>query len=105
VAQPGERLDVIRNYLRARIASVLMLPTDYVLSDDQPFAELGLDSLMALELKNELQTSVGAALPPTYLFEYPNLSLAAMYLDALMAGGRGSESAEEVAAGYEEIVL
>ncbi|WP_158750017.1 type I polyketide synthase [Acidobacterium sp. S8] len=105
VAQPGQRLDVIRGYLRSRIASVLMLPSDYVWSDDQPFAELGLDSLMALELKNELQTSAGAALPPTYLFEYPNLSLAAMYLDALIAGSRGSESTEAVAAGYEEIVL
>ncbi len=99
------RLHAIKEYLSARIASVLMLPSSYVLHEDQPFAELGLDSLMALELKNELQSSAGAALPPTFLFEYPNLGLAATFLDALMAGARRTGSAEVHATGYEEIVL
>jgi acyl carrier protein len=103
---PAERrLGVIKDYLSARIASVLRLPSDFVLRGNQPLAELGLDSLMALELKNELQTSAGAALPATFLFEYPTLSLAATYLDALMASGRGGELAESHSAGYEEIVL
>ncbi len=103
---PAERrLGVIKDYLSARIASVLRLPSNFVLRGNQPLAELGLDSLMALELKNELQTSAGAALPATFLFEYPTLSLAATYLDALMASGRGGELAESHSAGYEEIVL
>jgi acyl transferase domain-containing protein/acyl carrier protein len=105
LASPGDRLGVIKDHLKARIVTVLMLPPDYILLEDQPFAELGLDSLMALELKNELQTSAGAALPPTFLFEYPNLGLAAMYLDALMAGARTSEAAQGEVSGYEEIVL
>jgi NAD(P)-dependent dehydrogenase (short-subunit alcohol dehydrogenase family)/acyl carrier protein len=99
-APSGGRLDAIRNYVSARLSSVLMLPPDYLLRDDQPFAELGLDSLMALELKNELQSSAGVSLPPTFLFEYPNLGQAAMYLDALITGPRKSQSVDA-----EEIVL
>jgi acyl transferase domain-containing protein/NAD(P)-dependent dehydrogenase (short-subunit alcohol dehydrogenase family)/acyl carrier protein len=105
VASPRERLGVIKDYLKARIVTVLMLPRDYALHEDQPFAELGLDSLMALELKNELQTSTGAALPPTFLFEYRNLGLAATYLHAVMADARPIETTQAEASGYEEIVL
>lgn len=104
-APAAGRLDVIRNYLRARFASVLMLPPSYLILDDQPFAEIGLDSLMALELKNELQTSADVVLPPTFLFEYPNLGSAALYLDALMAGKQRSDAQESHESGYEEIVL
>lgn len=102
-ASPADRLGVIRDYLRKCIVTVLMLPPDYSLREDEPFAEIGLDSLMALELKNELQISAGVALPPTFLFEYPNLGLAATYLHAVMA--RPIEAAQMEASGYEEIVL
>lgn len=102
-ASHGERLGVIRDYLKGRILKVLMLPPDQTLPEDQPFAELGLDSLMALELKNELQISAGAALPPTFLFAYPNLGVASTYLHAVMA--RPIEAAKIEASGYEEIVL
>jgi phthiocerol/phenolphthiocerol synthesis type-I polyketide synthase D len=104
-AAPAERLHVIKEYLKARISTVLMLTPEDVLHEDQPFAELGLDSLMALELKNELQISSGAALPSTFLFDYPDLGSAAVYLDALMTGDSNSGSAQFDAADYEEIVL
>jgi epothilone polyketide synthase D len=104
-ASPSERLSAIKDYLKTRLVTVLMLPPDSSLPEDQPFAELGLDSLMALELKNQLQTSAAAALPTTFLFEYPNLRLAATYLDALMAGPCAGEASEAEASGYEEIVL
>jgi acyl transferase domain-containing protein/acyl carrier protein len=99
------RLRAIKDYLSARIKSVLMLPSSYILREDQPFAELGLDSLIALELKNELQTSAKLMLPPTFLFEYPTLDGAAMYIDALMAGIPGGELGNIDSTGYEEIVL
>ena len=103
---PAEsRLAVIKDYLRVRVASVLMLPSNFVPREDQPLSELGMDSLIALELKNELQSALGAVLPATFLFEYPTLGLAATYLDALMVGARGGELAETGASGYEEIVL
>jgi acyl transferase domain-containing protein/acyl carrier protein len=104
-ATPAMRLETIRDYLKARILSLLMLPADFPLRDDQPFTELGLDSLMALELKNELQSSAGASLPPTFLFEYPDLAQASLYLNALARGVQDGELAEEQAGEYEEIEL
>jgi aryl carrier-like protein len=42
--------------------------------------DLGLDSLMAVELQNRLQTSLKCTLPSTLFFEYPTLASVAEYL-------------------------
>ncbi len=46
----------------------------------QGLFEMGMDSLMALELKNGLQTTLGYPLPATVAFDYPNIEALAAYL-------------------------
>ena len=43
------------------------------LAADLPFLQLGLDSLMAVELRNALAEALGRTLPATLLFKYPTL--------------------------------
>ena len=80
---------------------MLRLDSDSVFLDDQPLAELGLDSLMALELKNELQAAAGITLPPNFFFDYPTLNMAATCLDARLVVSKGVVDSSE----YEELSI
>ena len=51
--------------------------------EEQRFFELGLDSLMAVELRNNLVNQLGIALPATALFQHPTTLAFANYLAAM----------------------
>jgi len=48
---------------------------------DVPLSDLGMDSLLAIELRNDLSGVLHKQLPPTILFDYPTLRALARYLD------------------------
>ncbi|MHC3454409.1 type I polyketide synthase [Streptomyces prasinus] len=71
-ASPGERGELLLTEVRALAASVLGHPEGAAAIDgDDLLAELGLDSLAAVDLRNLLATSTGLTLPPTLLFDFP----------------------------------
>ncbi|WP_216675863.1 type I polyketide synthase [Nocardia terpenica] len=43
----------------------------HAIAPDRAFAELGVDSLMAVELRNALQRATGATLPAALVYDYP----------------------------------
>ena len=57
--------------IREDVAAMLGLAGASSIAPDRPLKELGLDSLMAVELRNRLSTLVGAPLPSTLAFDYP----------------------------------
>ncbi|HVI02585.1 MAG TPA: SDR family NAD(P)-dependent oxidoreductase, partial [Enhygromyxa sp.] len=81
---PAERARTLLDAVRNAAATVLGAPA---VPGDQPLQELGLDSLMALELRNRLQELAGRTLPATLLFDYPTAAaLTTMLLEQLFDG-------------------
>jgi acyl carrier protein len=80
----AERLKVLLEPVQEDIAAVLALPGASSISADMSLKELGLDSLMAVELRNRLSARAGIKLPTTLAFDYPNAkSMAQLLLDKL----------------------
>ncbi|MEJ7599640.1 MAG: acyl carrier protein [Kofleriaceae bacterium] len=46
----------------------------------QPFAELGMDSIAAVELSGDLERWLGRRIAPTVVWDYPSVSLLAAHL-------------------------
>ncbi|MBA4696804.1 MAG: SDR family NAD(P)-dependent oxidoreductase [Legionella sp.] len=68
----------IADLIRSIISQVLHTP-EHELEANIPFSELGIDSLISLEIVTALQQKLGY-LPATILFEYPTIHLLAQYI-------------------------
>jgi acyl transferase domain-containing protein/acyl carrier protein len=100
---PGRRLRVLEDRVRAEAAAVLGLEPGQIDDLDKPLSELGLDSLMAVELRNRIVAAAGCQLPATLLFEHPTVRALADLLTAeLLPESTADETAprseEEIAA-------
>ena len=71
-------------------------------SEDQPLMEAGLDSLGAVELRNALQSRVGADLPATLTFDHPTMSALVTYLARVRASAVPQHQVDEEPSGPEE---
>jgi acyl carrier protein len=80
LASDKERLQALVELTQEDIAAVLALPAASSVPADQPLKELGLDSLMAVELRNRLSGRVGSKLPTTVAFDYPTARAMAQLL-------------------------
>ena len=89
LASDAERLKALVELAQEDIAAVLALPGAASVPADVPLKELGLDSLMAVELRNRLSARVGTKLPTTLAFDYPTSRAMAQLLLEKLELGRG----------------
>ncbi len=76
----NQRHLVLVEEIQTEVAIVLGLELSQKIESQLGFFEMGMDSLMALQLKNNLQVKLGCYLSSTLTFEYPNIKLLADYL-------------------------
>lgn len=85
-ASDTEREEVIGQAVRDVVGSVLRVKPDSLRSD-QPLTDLGLDSLMGVEIENLLESSIGVALPPTSLMRARTIGQIATLISEHLGGG------------------
>jgi acyl carrier protein len=84
-AEPAARHQLLRSYLSEQVARVLGLSASR-LDVEQPLSNLGLDSLMAVELKNRIAVDLGVNVPMVKFLQGPSVAQAAtQILDQLTA--------------------
>lgn len=81
-APPGGRRRLLVAHVQHEAATVLALDAPQAIGVGQGLRDLGLDSLMAVELRNRLQASVGRPLPSTLAFDHPTVGAIADFLAA-----------------------
>jgi len=74
------RREFLEKHIRSRIAKVLGLTSSEDIEPRQSLFEIGMDSLMAVELKNALETELGRSLRSTLVFDYPTVESLSDYL-------------------------
>src|SRR5262249_14913308 len=85
-----DRERTLLDLVRTEVATVLGLADPRSLPIDRPLQELGLDSLMALELRNRLARATGLRLDATLLFDHPTPHALARFLAEQLLGPSGS---------------
>ncbi len=94
-ASPADRTDVIGQAVRDVVGSVLRVKPEG-LRLDQPLTDLGLDSLMAVEIENSIESSIGVALPPASLMRARTIGQIATLIAEHMGAAKGTTPAPAV---------
>ncbi|MFF3241521.1 type I polyketide synthase, partial [Micromonospora sp. NPDC002931] len=83
---PAERAAALLDLVRQCAATALGYGSPDDVPATQPFRDLGLDSLTAVDMRNFLATATDLRLPATLAFDYPNPTALAAHLDELLTG-------------------
>ncbi len=81
-SMPAERLDLLREMVRDQVMRVLRLDAASPPARHERLMDLGMDSLMAVQLRNGLSRQLGLSRPlsSTLMFDYPTIDAIAEHL-------------------------
>lgn len=102
--EPLERQQWVERYLRRETTAVLRLPSS-LLDEPRTLTQLGLDSLMAIELKGRIDARLGASVPVTRLLKGLSFKQLAEQVWRQLGGADAPVPSLEVGGGWEEIEL
>jgi hypothetical protein len=103
---PAERREIVLGIVLEEVAHVLQIPSPGAVRRRDRLMEIGLDSLMALDLSRRLATRVGLEeMPATLMFDYPTPEAIADYIIRRMGQGEGSSLEAQVVVTGESVRL
>jgi acyl transferase domain-containing protein/acyl carrier protein len=79
-ASSDERLDILEHYIKNKIVQLMGLDSVDEVDSRKRLFDLGIDSLMAVELRNHFKAILGIPLSSTLLFDYPTIEALLHYL-------------------------
>lgn len=100
-ASAEERPALVSQAVREVVGGVLRVKPES-LRDDQPLTDLGLDSLMGVEIETSLERSIGVALPPTSLMRARTIGQIATLISDHMGAASGAPAPAPAAPVQEE---
>ncbi|WP_435112228.1 type I polyketide synthase [Nocardiopsis synnemataformans] len=86
-AGEGERDRLLGDLVRTHAAAVLGHASADAVEEGRALMEVGLDSVMALELRNRLSSATGTRLPAPVIFDHPTPRALARHLKGLVVPG------------------
>ena len=92
-ASPAEREQMLVSFLQRELQAVMRLPS--APAPTAEFADLGMDSLMAVEMRNRINRALAGkyVAPNTVVFDYPSVAGLAGRLASELGGAGGAEAA------------
>jgi acyl transferase domain-containing protein/acyl carrier protein len=99
-AEGGDKKTIVEDFLREEVAGCLQILKEQI-NTDHSFASLGVDSLMAITLRDHIQKKLGHELPAMVIFSYPTINGLSEHILTLIAVEDSMEkneasSAEEI---------
>jgi SAM-dependent methyltransferase len=97
LAKPqNQRRDYLADYIKEQVVNVLRMGPSQPVGLRDRLMDMGLDSLMAVELRNKLREGLGLEekLPATIVFDYPTIEAMSDYIAPKVLGTDDSEPAE-----------
>jgi acyl carrier protein len=91
--------------VQAKTARALGISPSAEIDRRQPLSEMGLDSLMAVELRNALGAVLSLSLPATLLFDYPSIEKVTDYLCTKIPCLQSTEDAARATAGASDVAI
>jgi 8-amino-7-oxononanoate synthase len=96
-APAEERLALLTQHVKTQIAKVMGLSSPEEIELDRSFTDLGMDSLMGMEMKSRLQSSLNCSFPITLAMDYPTVGSLISYIDqAVLSAGAASTAPGKV---------
>jgi NADP-dependent 3-hydroxy acid dehydrogenase YdfG/acyl carrier protein len=90
----AQRAGFLVDLVRTEAASALGHSSPQDLGADKAFRELGVDSLSAIEIRNQIAGATGLSLPASLVFDYPTARELATHLLGELFGARDEAEAE-----------